>query len=117
MRSSRTTLTTAYIGLNNRAPASGALFKKHIIADGTVNYAYDVDVAISTVTGIRRRGRAGWREGQELAWFEAGAKPDGPWTKRVIDQGLGEPAVLAADIDGRSTWTLYTWARKAGGLV
>jgi FG-GAP-like repeat len=100
---------------NNRAPASGALFKKHVIAEGTVNYAYDVDVGDFDGDGrLDVAAIAGWREGQEIAWFESGTAPDGPWTKRVIDQGLGETrAVLAADVDGdRDLDIVATWARK-----
>src|SRR5262245_46924623 len=100
---------------NNRAPASGAPFKKHVIADGTVNYAYAVDVGSFDGDGhIGVAAIGGWREGQELAWFEAGAARAGLWTKRVIDQGLGETrAVLAADIDGdRDLDIVTTWARK-----
>ena len=101
---------------NPHDPASGALWRKHFVAEGTVRFAYDVDVADLDGDGDPDvAAAAGWREGQELAWFENNGHPEsGNWTKHVIEDGLGETrSIRAADVDGDGDVDLVaTWARK-----
>ena len=104
---------------NNQSPRDKSPWQRHFVTVSGLNYAYDVDVGDLDRDGdLDVVGAAGWREGQEFAWFENDGSFEKEWTKRQIEGEVGETRVVrVADFDGDGDLDVLGTAARKGQVV
>ncbi len=104
---------------NSGTPGDGKLWPRHIIAQGNLPGAYDVELVDLDGDGDLDAAGSGWRLGNQFAWFENDGTPaEGEWTKRAIEIDVGETRTIrAADFDGDGDPDLLGTSRTANQVI
>jgi len=103
---------------NSQVPRDSSSWTRHVI---TTDLSYAYDVAVGDLDGdgdLDVVGAAGWREGQEFAWFENNGNFDQEWKKRQIEGEVGETRdVQVADFDGDGDLDVLGTAARKGQVI
>ena len=104
---------------NSGTPGDGESWPRHIITQGKLPGAYDVELVDLDGDGDLDAAGSGWRLGNQFSWFENDGTPtEGEWTKHPIEIDVGETRTIrAGDFDADGDPDLLGTSRTANQVI